>query len=131
VGKASQRIWTELHDDEDFDSASSYLSLQLPAETANVAVQRLRNGPFVTRRANDLLRASGLPLLPEDDPTVAKKIKRLKGGKRLSPVLCLRGDLHDGSMLTIADGYHRVCASYLLDEDAEIPCRLAELPRPR
>jgi hypothetical protein len=26
--------------------------------------------------------------------------------------------------LTIADGYHRVCASYHLDEDADVPCRL-------
>ncbi len=57
-------------------------------------------------------------------------MKRLRMGKLLSPVLCLRGDLHRGALLTIADGYHRICASYLLDEDAEIPCRLAELPRP-
>jgi len=28
----------------------------------------------------------------------------------------------------IADGYHRVCASYHLDEDTEIPCRLVDLP---
>jgi hypothetical protein len=34
-----------------------------------------------------------------------------------------------GALLTIADGYHRICASYLLDEGADIPCRLAELPR--
>jgi hypothetical protein len=31
--------------------------------------------------------------------------------------------------LVVADGYHRICASYHLDEDAEIPCRLADLPR--
>lgn len=33
-----------------------------------------------------------------------------------------------GVPLRIADGYHRVCASYHLSEDAEIPCRIAELP---
>jgi hypothetical protein len=27
--------------------------------------------------------------------------------------------------LQIADGYHRVCASYLTDENTDIPCRLA------
>jgi hypothetical protein len=27
--------------------------------------------------------------------------------------------------LTIADGYHRVCASYHIDEDADIPARMA------
>ena len=30
--------------------------------------------------------------------------------------------------LTIADGYHRVCASYHLDENADIPCRMADMP---
>jgi hypothetical protein len=28
----------------------------------------------------------------------------------------------------IADGYHRVCASYHLNEDTEIPCRIADIP---
>jgi hypothetical protein len=30
--------------------------------------------------------------------------------------------------MVIADGYHRVCASYHLDEDAAIPCRLVGWP---
>jgi hypothetical protein len=30
--------------------------------------------------------------------------------------------------LQIADGYHRICASYHLDEDADIPCRMAADP---
>jgi hypothetical protein len=28
----------------------------------------------------------------------------------------------------VADGYHRICASYHLDEDTEIPCRMVALP---
>jgi hypothetical protein len=32
-----------------------------------------------------------------------------------------------GVPLTIADGYHRVGASYHLDENADIPCQLADL----
>jgi len=121
--------WTESPAEHDYDSASDYLSLLLPADTVQRVVQRLRAAPLVVRRANDLLRASGLPPLSERDPTVARKLRQLEKGRRLSPVLCLRGDLHGGVMLTVADGYHRICASYLLDEDAEIPCRLAELPR--
>ena len=94
------------------------------------AVRRLTTGPLERRRANDLLRASGLSPRPNDDPAVAKQLKRIARGKRLSPVLCLRGDLSEGAVLTIADGYHRICASYLLDHEAEIPCRLAEMPQP-
>jgi len=28
----------------------------------------------------------------------------------------------------VADGYHRICASCHLDEDADIPSRLVDLP---
>ncbi|MCK9878140.1 hypothetical protein MXD59_20615 [Frankia sp. Ag45/Mut15] len=45
--------------------------------------------------------------------------------KALSPVLLVRGDLMSGRALQVADGYHRVCASYHTDENTEIPCRLA------
>jgi hypothetical protein len=120
--------WTETPDPDDYQAAVDYLSLLLPAETALQAVERMRHAPLTVRRANDLLRASGLGALPADDPSVARNLKGLKKGRLLSPVLCLRGDLHAGARLTIADGYHRVCASYLLDVGAAIPCRLAELP---
>jgi hypothetical protein len=38
-------------------------------------------------------------------------------------------DLSLGIALQIADGYHRVCASYHLDENTDIPCRIADQPR--
>jgi hypothetical protein len=121
--------WSELPNPEDWRSAHDYLSLVLPEDAARAAVRRLSVGPLVHRRANDLLRASGLPVLPKDDPEVAKKLKQIKRGKQLSPVLCLRGDLNEGAPMTIADGYHRICASYLIDHEADIPCRLADLPQ--
>jgi len=33
-----------------------------------------------------------------------------------------------GVPLVVADGYHRICASHHLDENADIPCRMADLP---
>jgi hypothetical protein len=51
----------------------------------------------------------------------------MKKGKPLSPVLLVRGELTSGSGPTIADGYHRICASHHLNEDADIPCRLVDL----
>jgi hypothetical protein len=30
--------------------------------------------------------------------------------------------------MIVADGYHRICASYYLDEDIEISCRLVDSP---
>jgi hypothetical protein len=42
-------------------------------------------------------------------------------------VLIVRGDAAKGVTLTIADGYHRICASWQWDEDQEIACCIADL----
>lgn len=128
--KVRSKSWSDTPDPDDYTAASDHLSLLLPSDSAQSAVQRLRNSPMVIRRAKVLLRASRLSDLSAENPTVARRLKDLKRGELLSPVLCLRGDLHAGAELTIADGYHRICASSLLEEGADIPCRLAELPRP-
>ena len=61
---------------------------------------------------------------------VAKDLDKVRSGDHLSPVLLVRGNIAAGAPLTIADGYHRICASYHLDEDADIPCHLVDLPTP-
>jgi hypothetical protein len=61
-----------------------------------------------------------LPLLPKDDPHVAADLRRIKNKEALSPVL-----LVTGRPLTIADGYHRLCAAQHANPDAEIPCLTA------
>jgi hypothetical protein len=37
-------------------------------------------------------------------------------------VLLVQGDLARGIVLTVADGYHRICAVCYFDEDAPISC---------
>jgi hypothetical protein len=73
------------------------------------------------------LRASQLPLLPADDAEVRKDLTKANDGEKLSPVLLVRGEL-GAWPLTVADGYHRICASYHLSDDADIPDRMADLP---
>ena len=55
---------------------------------------------------------------------VKADLDKIHAGKRLSPILLVRGDAKRGARLEIADGYHRVCASYVADENTAIPCRL-------
>lgn len=85
-----------------------------------------KNFPAFTRRANDILRASGLALLPKTDPQVAKNIRRSKRGEPLSPVLIVVND-DLAHPLVIADGYHRVCASYWIDPKTPVPCRFVHV----
>jgi hypothetical protein len=40
----------------------------------------------------------------------------------------VRGDVTASRVAQIADGYHRVCASYHTDENTAIPCRIVDLP---
>lgn len=80
------------------------------------------------RKAKDLLRASGLPLLPPDNVHVRKDLDKVDKGLLLSPVLLVRGSFDGGWPLQVADGYHRICASHDLDEDADIPCRITDRP---
>ena len=73
------------------------------------------------------MRASGLSLLPPDNPDVANDLAKMRAKRKLSPVLIVRGDLARQAPLIVADGYHRICASYHVDEDQDIPCRLVDL----
>ena len=120
--------WQEEPEDHDFPAAADYLSLLVSERVAASLIAQLRVATTVTRKAKDLMRASRLPLLPADDPHVAKDLKKVASGDLLSPVLLVRGQAPADVPLIVADGYHRICASYHLDEDQDIPCRLAELP---
>lgn len=125
---ADKEHWQQDPEEHDYPAAASYLSLLLPPDSVTAVVAELRGAPIMHSKAKDLLRASLLRLLPSDNEHVSLDLKKVEKGQKLSPVLLVRGDLGLGVPLQIADGYHRVCASYHIDEDADIPCRIAGRP---
>jgi hypothetical protein len=128
---ANTERWKQEPDEHDYPAARDFLTLLLTDRAARTIVDHLRRAPIVHRKAKDLLRASGLALLPSDNVHVAKDLQKVKDQQKLSPVLLWRGDIAGGRPLTIADGYHRICASHNLDEDADIPCRIVDPPSVR
>ena len=130
MATTSKTSWKHAPDEHDYPAAASYLGLLMPAEQVERTVLALRTAPISTYKAKDVLRASALPLLVPDNFHVAKDLAKIKQGVKLSPVLLVRGDLASGRPLTVADGYHRICASYHTEEDEDVPCRIADLPRP-
>jgi len=122
--KARAELWMDKPEALDYQAAQDYLSLLLEAKQAAALVVRLRRAPLIRRTAKDILRASRLPILPSDSAYVARDLKKIRKEKSLSPVLLVRGDMRRDTPLVIADGYHRICASWYVDEDAEIPCRM-------
>lgn len=117
--------WKNEPDEHDYPAAQNYLSLIAPPAAVERLVDDLRSAEIIHQKAKDILRASGLRLLEVDNPHVASDLKKIGKGRELSPVLLVRGDLASERQLQIADGYHRVCASYHVDENTDIPCRLA------
>jgi hypothetical protein len=116
--------WKKKPEIEDYDAALNFLSLIFPLVDAQKLVRALHNVKTVERAAKDLLRASELPLLPRDAPHVSEDLKRIHKGKPLSPILLIQGDMKRRIPLMVADGYHRICAIYYYDENAQIPCRM-------
>src|SRR5579862_7367380 len=112
---APREHWKNEPDEHDFPAASAYLTLVMHPDRAQSVVDALRTASLETRKAKDLLRASGLALLPPENAHVASDLDKVRRGLRLSPVLLVRGDAARDVALTVADGYHRICASYHLD----------------
>ena len=121
----SKVSWKSEPEEHDYPAATAYLSLLADAAQTGDLVGRLKDGRLDYHKAKDILRAAGLPLLSKDDPHVASDLRKIAQSTHLSPVLLVRGDLSAGTPLQIADGYHRVCASYHVDENTDIPCRIA------
>lgn len=114
--------WLDNPEDHDFDAAAEYLSMVAETATVSATVNALRQAETGFRKAKDILRAAELTLLTADNPHVRSDLAKIAGSKKLSPILLVRGSASD--RMQIADGYHRVCASYLTDENTPIPCRL-------
>ncbi len=122
-------IWKDVPDIHDYPAAQSYLSLLMPAKMAKKVAASFKKAPIEQHPAKDVLRSAHLTLLPADDPSVVRDLAKVQAGQMLSPVLIVRGHAPRGLHAVIADGYHRVCASYHLSENELIPCRIIDYPK--
>ena len=118
-------IWLEQPEAHDYPAARSYLCLVLHPSQVEKLVSQLQAETVTQFKAKDIFRAAQLPLLGEHNFHVARDLSKIEQNKALSPLLLVRdlGRRH----LIIADGYHRLCAVYLHDEDALIPCQIISL----
>lgn len=115
--------WLDEPEHHDYAAAAAYLSLLFDEDSVAKAVKRLKKAEITTRKAKDILRASGLTALPEDNPHVQADLNKAQSGEKLSPILLVRAK----GKLQIADGFHRACASYWSSEDTNVRCALVDL----
>jgi len=121
--KAPAIQWLDEPEEMNYPAALSYLSLSLPPKRAKKLVAELRESPVVEFTSKDIFRASQLSLLGISNSHVDRDLRKILSGKKLSPILLVR--VPELMRVVVADGYHRMCAVYSLDEDAVIPCKIA------
>jgi hypothetical protein len=119
--------WKKEPEKHDYPAAADYLALIAPPGAVEKLVAALQDAPIVHKKAKDILRAAQLPILSPDDLHVRADLVKIAEGTELSPILLVRGDYAAGVPLQVADGYHRVCASYHLDVNTDIPAKLVAL----
>ena len=122
MAKIKKISWLDEPEEHDYPAAASYLSLLYSDEVVTSLVDRLRDTDVNQFCAKDIFRASGLSLLGISNSHVEKDAAKIKKGKSLSPLLLVR-DSANGKVV-IADGYHRMCAIYGVDEDAMIHAKI-------
>ena len=120
--KIAEIKWKDEPADHDYPAAFSYLALIFSDATAAAMIDRLKHAPVVEFCAKDIFRASGLPQLDSTNYHVKKNIAKITVGDKLSPILIIR-DTDHGKVI-VADGFHRLCAVRLHDEDAKIPVKI-------
>src|ERR1039457_4689790 len=101
-----------------YAAAEFYLSIIYSVDRVSAIMVKLRRGAIVLFQAKDIFRASQLSLMGESNLHVEKDRKRISEEKGLSPLLLVR-DKKIGKVM-IADGYHRLCAIYSFNEEAQI-----------
>jgi len=119
--------WLREPEPNDFAAADHFLQLVLHKRHVALAAKRLRKRrrKSVSFAAKDILRAAELACLPADNEGVAAKLAKIREDKALAPVQLVR--LKRGPLI-VADGYHRVSASHLVDESTLVPCVLVSVP---
>lgn len=125
MAKSESKIvikWLDEPEAHDYPAAASFLSLLDAPDKVQGTVKLLKAAPMTTFKAKDIFRASGLSQLGVSNSHVERDRQKVKSGATLSPLLLLRDPAH--GRVVIADGYHRLCAVYSIDEDAQIPCKI-------
>jgi len=121
-GKKHAIRWLKQPKAGNYPAALSYLSLIFPEKVASRYVRKLKRAPISEFKSKDIFRASGLSLLGVSNHFVEKDRRMILAGEPLSPILLVRDALTH--RVIVADGYHRLCSVYGLDEETPIPCKI-------
>ena len=83
-------------------------------------VRRLRKARASQYPARDILRAAAKSVL--GIASVKKEREKVERGSKVPPLLLVRDSRN--AQVIVADGYHRLCTIYAIDDETLVPCKI-------
>jgi hypothetical protein len=127
--KSGAILWLSRQQAEDSAHAGEYLALVFPAAAAKKLSARLAGAKVVIHPAKNIVRAGRITPLPATNARVAHDLNKIARGRKLPPILLVRGDAARDLPLIVADGMHRLSAAWHHDESADVACVIADRPK--
>lgn len=85
--------------------------------------------PVASHPAKNILRAARATTYAASNAKVARDLGKIARGKKLPPILLVRGDAARDLPLIVADGMHRLSAAWHQDESADVACVVVDRPK--
>jgi hypothetical protein len=98
--------------------ATAFLRLFLNKKDLNKLKAKLKKHRITTdyHTAKDIIRASQSQMVADDNANLLEHINDVKNGLAFYPVILVRAK----KRLFIADGFHRICTAYSIDDKTKI-----------
>ena len=116
--------WSATLQERQVIGALNFLRLLLSEKEVKKAGKQLRRKFTITfHAAKDIIRASQSQMVADSDDNLKEQLRKIKVGESISPIVLLRLERR----VIVADGFHRLCAGYKIDEKQKIACIEIEL----
>lgn len=120
--KKAEIKWRSEPASKDYSAAETFLQLLYTPKKARLCATKLKRTEMSQYAAKDILRASGISFTDIRAFDWTKQQKEISQGTQLSPILIVRQE--NGGHLVVADGFHRLCAVFTLDQEMIVPCKI-------
>jgi hypothetical protein len=120
MAKRIKIAWSSEPDKKDYPAAERYLCLLIePGEAADLAA-KLRKAPVTWQVARDILRAAAISTIGISDSDEERD--KILSGQEVSPLLLVRHK--ETGRVIVADGFHRLCTVFKIDQRSKVPCKI-------
>ena len=118
--------WLNAPKEHNYPAAEDYLTLLLPKKIVADLIKKLMKVEIEYFLAKDIFRASGITnALTISNAHVQRNLEKIEKGIQLSSIILTKDVVH--GRVIIADGFHRLCAVYICNEDARVPVKIVTI----